>query len=564
MPDSLKIRSLALLAAGFLLGFSPAFLAAQSAQPERASERTAQPISQAPGGFRIAGTVVDAISAHPLARAQVSVTNTKNPNDRQVMVTADDGRFRFQVNAGKYSLQGAKRGFITFAYDQHENFWTAIVTGAGLDTEGLTLRLPPAASISGRVLDDVGDPVRNAAIAVFREDHRTGVSRIEQFTNATTDDLGTYEVTPLDAGTYFVAVTAQPWYAVHPVSSQPVAGPASAADRTLDVAFPISYYKDATESDDATPIPIRRGDHAEVDFHLGAVPALHLIVHSPESVMRKFWPQFQKPTFDGMTPAQPSSVELVSPGVYEITGLAAGKYVLHAGGSTDGILKTPSEVYLNSDGQEIDPSGGAATSSVKASVRVRGATKLLPQLALLLRNEKGRVAARAPVDDKGEASFTNIAPGKYDVLAGSFGKAYSVFKISLGSSVIPGHVLNVPAGASLTVSLSLVGAEVTVEGFAKRSGKATPGAMVVLVPSDPESNLELFRRDQSDLDGSFSLAGVVPGNYTILAIENGWDLDWAKPAVIEHYRQHGQKLVVGSETKGSMHLPGPVEVQPKL
>ena len=68
-----------------------------------------------------------------------------------------------------------------------------------------------------------------------------------------------------------------------------------------------------------------------------------------------------------------------------------------------------------------------------------------------------------------------------------------------------GHILNVMAGSSLAVSFSLVGGEMTVEGFARRGGKAAPGAMVVLVPKDPDSHRDLFRRDQSDQDGSFSL-----------------------------------------------------------
>ena len=97
----------------------------------------------------------------------------------------------------------------------------------------------------------------------------------------------------------------------------------------------------------------------------------------------------------------------------------------------------------------------------------------------------------------------------------------------------------------------------TVEGFAKRSGKPVAGAMVVLVPKDPESNHDFFRRDQSDLDGSFSLQSVIPGSYTIIAIENAWDLDWAKPAVLAHYCQHGQIVIVGDQSKGSMALPRP-------
>lgn len=542
-------RVLALVAAAVLLCNS--FLTAQIAH------LTPKPSSGA--SFRIAGTVVNATTSQPLARTQVSVTNTKDPNDGQSMVTSDDGIFHFQVKAGKYSLRGEKRGFIASAYDQHETFWTGIVTGAGLDTENLVLRLPPAAAITGKITDEIGDPVREATITVYREDHSTGVSRIQMLSTAITDDLGTYEVTPLSAGTYFVSVAAQPWYAVHPVSSQLGA---AAVDRALDAAFSFTYYKDTTESDDATPVPIGPADHAEVDFHISPVPALHLEFRG--GALPAFHsPVFEKPTFDGITVPQSGTVEQVSPGIFEITGLAPGKYTLRARGSASGVMKEPTDVYLNHDEQDLDLSAGALTASVKATVQVPGSTKLPSGLTIALRNGKGRIARAIEVNDKGEAAFTDLAPGQYDVAAGSPTKAYSVSRISREGHGINGHNLDVPAGSSLTVSLVLVGGAVTVEGFAKRSGNAAPGAMIVLVPSNPEANLELFRRDQSDQDGSFVLRQVVPGTYTILAIENGWDLDWAKPAVIEHYRQHGQKLVVGDQ-KGSVRLPGSVEVQPRL
>jgi hypothetical protein len=131
------------------------------------------------------------------------------------------------------------------------------------------------------------------------------------------------------------------------------------------------------------------------------------------------------------------------------------------------------------------------------------------------------------------------------------------------SGVIPGHALNVAAGSSLKVTLSLAGGAVNIEGFARRAGKATPGAMVVLVPKDPESHRDLFRRDQSDQDGSFSLQSVIPGTYTIVAIENGWDLDWSRPGVIAHYAKHGQTITVTDRTQGTIHLPEQIEVQPR-
>lgn len=170
------------------------------------------------GAFRIAGTVVNANTSQPVPGAQVDVENTRNEKDTYSVVADDDGRFQFQVGLGKYSLRGAKRGFLTFAYEQHENFWTGIATGGGFDTEHLVLRLPPAAAITGKVTDDNGEPVRGATVTVYREDHRNGATEIHAVEGTTTDDLGSYEVTPIDAGTYFVMAMAEPWYAIHPSS----------------------------------------------------------------------------------------------------------------------------------------------------------------------------------------------------------------------------------------------------------------------------------------------------------------------------------------------------------
>ena len=209
------------------------------------------------GTLRIAGTIVNAIGGNPLARARVSIFDTTNPQTRQSVITSEDGRFEFkQLSPGKYALQGAKRGFISAAYDEHEGFSTAIVTGTGLDTEHLVLRLSPSAVLSGKILDESGEPVRHATVSLYREDRQVGVSRIVRSRMAMTDDQGAYEFAQLDAGSYFVSVNAQPWYALHPRSSQPDAEDLpTAVDQSLDAAYPVTYYGDSTEPDDATPSP---------------------------------------------------------------------------------------------------------------------------------------------------------------------------------------------------------------------------------------------------------------------------------------------------------------------
>ncbi len=542
-----------ILAFGMVLSHSLAIFAAQSS--------TAPPSQSSDAAFRIAGTIVNAIGENPLARARVTIVDAKNRQKAQWMITSDDGRFDFeQVSPGKYSLQGAKRGFISAFYDEHEGFSTAIVTGVGLDTEHLVLRLDPSAMLSGKILDELGEPVRQATVSLYREDRQIGVGRIIKFRVSMTDDQGGYEFSNLDAGSYFISATAKPWYALHTVSSgEPAAGNLPAAvDQSLDVAYAITYYGDATEPDDATPIPVRGGDHLQADLHLNPAPALHLLFHVPVNGDNGFtMPMLQKPSFDGMEMIQSGGMQQVSPRVFEMTGVAPGRYSVR----TPEAGSEANEVDITTNGQELDMSTAQRASMVKATIQILGEATLPPQIEVALRNSKMRIVAWQEMDTKGEVTFQDLAPGKYDVLAGSRPKAYSVMRMSSESGVIPGHTLNVTAGASMAITLSLVGGTVNVEGFARRAGKATSGAMVVLVPKNPESNRELFRRDQSDQDGSFLLRSVIPGSYTIVAIENGWDLDWSRPGVIEHYAQHGQTITVSDQTQTTMHLTDSIEVQ---
>jgi hypothetical protein len=78
--------------------------------------------------------------------------------------------------------------------------------------------------------------------------------------------------------------------------------------------------------------------------------------------------------------------------------------------------------------------------------------------------------------------------------------------------------------------------------------------MIVAVPNDPVHNQVLFRRDQSDSDGSFSLPAVVPGDYTVLAIDNGWDLQWLKPEVLKPYLAQGEAVQVKQNGKYELKL----------
>ncbi len=546
----------------WVIGFC-VFAAGVGAAPQSAS---IPPSTISGAGYRIAGTVVSKADRRPLSRTRITVTNVKDSHQLKSMITSEDGKFEFGgLPAGKYSLAGAKRGFISAAYDQHEQYSTAIVTGAGLDTEALVLRLAPDAVIAGKVLDEVGEPVRHAVVTLYYEDHSSGVGQIRQGRTAQTDDLGEYELTPLRPGTYFLSASGRPWYAVHPRSepthskSNQQTEPQATADRSLDVAYPVTYYPDVVDVESALPIPIRGGEQVQADFHLNPVPSLRLLFRLTDAGNGYFVPQLRQPAFDDYTSLQTGGTRFVSPGLVEVTGVPAGRYDVHLSGPGQSLQMDG--VDLTKDGEEIDTSKAGAVASVKFSMRVPGEAVLPPSLTVGLRSGARVVGVAQPVDSKGEAELQQIASGRYEVAVWGGERTYSISRISAEGAEITGHTLTVAAGSSPSVSLVLVSGSVEVRGTVTRAGKGFAGAMVVLLPKNPELDRDLFRRDQSDLDGTFALRDVVPGSYTLLAIDNGWELDWARPGVIAAYMKGGRRVEVGNQEGRPMNVTESIEAQ---
>ncbi len=518
----------------------------------------------AAGEYRIAGTVVSKLDGHPLNHAGVALADVKNRNNFHSIITGEDGRFQFEgLAAGKYALTGQRKGYITGSYDSHEQFSTAIVTGAGLDTEHLALRLAPAGVIAGQVLDESGVPVRHAMVTVYVEDHSSGIGQIRRINFAHTDDLGEYEIAPVLPGTYFIAVSGQPWYAIHPAAQAGQPGEAPVlVDPSLDVTYPVTYFGDGTEPENASPITIRGGEHVQADVHFNPVHALTLRFHVPEAEQQSGFrpPQLQQTGLDGsMTYVPTMGMHMVSPGIMEITGIPPGRYTVRINGEGSAAQLTGLDVTAES--QELDLSSAEALSHVKISVNIPSEPETPRRGMVALRSGRRVLENVRQVDAKGEAEFEQVPPGVYDVLVFNFGKPYSVDRMTVVGANIQGHKVTIASGTSPSISLTLVTGNTQVQGVVQRAGNGVAGAMVVLVPKDPELHRDLFRRDQSDLDGTFSLPGVVPGLYTVLAIQDGWEMDWSEPRVIAAYLKHGRSVTIPSQAGRPIDLGEPIEVQ---
>ncbi len=540
--------------------------------------------------YTVAGTVVNAVTAAALPRVKVSLADTRERTHKAETITNDGGHFEFTgVPPGKYSLQGSRSGYLTSSYEQHEQYSTAIVTGPDFITDKLVLRLMPMALIAGHVLDESGEPVRQAQVQLFIEDHSGGLNRIVGAGGAQSDDRGYFDIGVLRPGTYFVSATSKPWYAVHPrirpgvLEDAPDAAPAEDVTQKispgLDVAYPTTFYGGATEAENASPIQLKGGEHQEVEIRLAPVPSLHFLVHVPvrelppnptgeglaQNVpqMPMQMPMLQKREFDSMQYVQPGNMQAVAPGVWEISGVAAGKYQLTLKGiSMDGVPANPdqvSEINVVRDGQDLGETQGEALAKLKVTLKMPDGDPLPRQYAVGLRDARLRIVAFQPGNASGETLLEGVRPGKYGIVLGTPGKAYVVTRVVTPAGAVPGNGVDLAAGASAEVTAELSGGEARIEGVAQKNGKPVAGIMIALVPNDANANPDLLRRDQSDFDGTFTLRSVVPGTYTVVAVEDAWGFDWMKPGVLARYVQHGQQVVV--EEKKLVRLPEPVPVQ---
>ncbi len=530
-----------------------------------ASPQTAQANSTQPQGAErtISGVVVNQATAQPLVDAEVSLSDSHGGPLRMNTRTDAEGRFVFNhLPDGKFAIQAAHRGFIAAGYKEHEGFFTAIVTGADVNTTGLVLTLAPYATLSGTVTDEAGDPVADAQLTLYRQDDLTGRNRIVTFFSTMTDDIGSYEFASAPPGNYFVSASATPWYATH---RQVPPGVQSAMSRSpLDVAFATTFYGDVTDPDAATPIAVKAGDRVPVNINMHAEPAVHIIIplRNPPPGQGLPAPQLRVKRFGADEPVSSAVTFTQQEGGGQIAELtvAPGHYELQLQGNNAQKSRS-TMIDASGNTQAVEASSLEGLADVDGMVAMAGGGQLPSGMQLGLVDPGGSIAASTftVVENSGRFRLRGVTPGEYRVSISSMQNAFGITSLSARGASNHGSLVKIGSTSATLAALVDVG-RTTVNGFAKQEGKAFAGAMIVLIPTDPDAHGDAYRRDQTDSDGSFSLKQVLPGRYTLLAIDDGWSLEWARPVVMEHYMAHGLSVEVPADRK-TVDLKDSVEVQ---
>jgi protocatechuate 3,4-dioxygenase beta subunit len=466
------------------------------------------------------------------------------------VLTGEDGRFIFEsVSPSKYRLSASKHGFVTQSYEQHDNFSTAIAVGPGLVSEDLVFKLTPGAILSGTVTDESGEPVRQAQIKLFRDQDADGIRSTRQAAMTNTDDRGTFEIANIGPGAYFLSASAQPWY------TRQVRGPTGSTpdDAALDVAYPTLFYPDVTDADAATPIPVKGGERLEADFIFHPQHAMHLRIPMTQAeLVRGSGISISHSVF-GEPENVPVNMSSDGSGVV-VDGLLPGHYDVSV---TKNVRDHPSETHFSADvtGDSAQVSDEENKINVTVTGRVISSEGKLPRgsgMALVVLHSRN--ASFAPLNDAGEFTFS-VPPGRYEVL-GQINHHYLATVSATGASLV-GRMLTVKAGATPRLQVVLGSSYGQIDGAVIHDGHPASAATVFLVPDHPGENTILFRRDQSDSDGTFTLAGILPGHYRVIAIERGWELEWAKPSVLAPFLVKSQQV----DVRGNDRLQGTIELQ---
>lgn len=512
---------------------------------------------------RISGIVVHLTTGQPLGGIEVSISPTEQRDASVQTVSGPEGHFTFDdVARGKYSLIAHGRGFVTQAYQQHGPYSTAVAVGPGLKSENLIFRLVPDASISGVVLDDENEPVRSGEVLLFSRGTSGDIGKVQLQDRGTLDEQGRYHFGHLPPGIYLVAVAAQPWYAQDPPgiqkpgetprdgqsqANQDAAAESPAPPFPLDVVYRTTYYADVSEPENATPILLHPGERATADMTLRPVPSLHLTVrgigsdpNQPATV------GLQQRLFDSVPVPIPVRLQQVTPGVLSVRGIPPGHFIL--------TLRTLRRKEGTSESREVDVSADAEIDlaedalgmvTLQGVVQLPGGAPVPPGANIAFHSRRTDERFSAQISPKGTFEAQQALAVPTECAVSVFGLPdFAVQDIAAaGAKVVGSTVLLRHSGpVKLTVTMSQGFAR--VDGSVLRKDKPVAAAMVLLVPQQVEGNIGLFRRDQSDSDGTFSLYRASPGRYIVVAIENGWDLDWQNPAVLKPYLEHGQPIEV--------------------
>ncbi|HZS55034.1 MAG TPA: carboxypeptidase-like regulatory domain-containing protein [Bryobacteraceae bacterium] len=530
------------------------------------------------------GRVTNALTGEPLKKAAVRLTRqmtvtTDSPTAQQGYSTTSeaDGSFKIEnIEPGNYHLSGNRSGYLDTQYG---------AKGAGQRGSTITLRpaqqlaninlaLTPQAVISGKVVDQDGDPVSNAMVQLVGQMWQRGKLRHMMQNGSNSNDLGEYRIANVRPGKYYLVV--QRMRFPQDTEASPEAG-------KPDIRPVKTFYPEAPNLSSATPLDVKAGqDLSGMDIRLRSAATYHIrgkIVGTvPEGASDRLTLNASARDEQDMMSFFGGGTTVTKDHTFDLAGISPGSYTLNLF-TMGGQLRTLGrqdvdvgqgdvndvQVMIVPPGTlrgQISVEGNPPTGSTPANLKnVRVFLGPADMSMMMFGNNN--------VTPKDDGSFTmeNVSPGKYYVNTNSPSGTY-LKSVRFGNQDILGKELDLTQGSGqVTLIFSYGVAEVdgtvqfpqttaaSSDSSSNAQPNATPDASIVLVPETLHEDGSGMHFGNSGSGGSFTVKQVPPGHYRAYAFEKPDYQQMQNPDVLKQLESKGTDVELKENDKKQIQLP---------
>lgn len=474
----------------------------------------------------ISGKVVDAATGKPLA-AVVSVRQGSGPGYRQA--TDDAGRFLFSNLAilTTYFVTAEKPGYLPGTLDAA----TALGPLPELRltaTEWLSnveIKLIRESTMSGRVLDDKGEPLAGVRVVAQRRMAIAGDLRLVNGPAVTTDDRGHYRLPYLAHGEYVLMVPAV-W------SSVPVETPL--ADRSAITVHRLTP-SGSISSDPLRQAWVSRGAHVLVDP--GRPPPLPPL---PDGRLHGFTTTFY-PDVRSIDDARPITVapgeqrvgvdiHLQPVALFSVSGSLAGPpgaganvrlFLMPRSTEPLGLGHEAATTLAGADGRFTFPAVATGEYTIRAGMMPGG--YVYPPRSVSVSEIRYELL--------GAAALTSVMSRAYRVQSAAPASEYSGrLAVSVGAADVTGVVVPLQRSGSIRGVLvqEAVRLAISVRG---PDGIEFLSARRLIVRAEPADADPMLGEPQADTNASllqapFVLENVIPGEYVFSSVGHVKSVTW--------------------------------------
>jgi protocatechuate 3,4-dioxygenase beta subunit len=487
----------------------------------------------------VIGTVLNSVTKEPVRGAEIWLNPRPQYHESRKVespttATDDGGRYRLNdVKPGVYDVEVQKNGFISLSDSPQRHRREPLVIAPG-QTVKIDIELSPHAVITGRVLDEQGEPVSYAQVIVGRALHLGKRQELVYERQANTNDLGEYRVAGLRPGRrYYLAVDHT--------------RPARLSDGRRAV-YGRAFFPGVTDLSAAVPLPVNAGE--EITANLVLTPRLafsvrgRIVDKAPKEESHLAITARAEGEFFVMTYAS----FIAQDGTFELRGLPSGRYTVTglAQSFQPGQMR-PSyrcgTVHVEVGESDLDD----VTISIEPAARILGGIRVpdsqerkFRELTIALQPLEGKLSrpldCAAPyglpstqVKEDGSFELPAVPAGVYrvSVHTSRSWQGYYPHSIRFGTRDALIEPITVGEGTQSVLEIALLGDAGRITGVAKdEDGKPYPGATVIGFPQGPlKGRRDAIVRGVSDHLGRFELRGAWPGEYSLLAWDQPeWDL----------------------------------------